>query len=171
MMWVLKICVRNDYLKDMFRALLIPACFFIIGCVPSLDRAKVVDASQLLDDRQMDSVTAGAVRIDLELSAAAEGPSAVTSTQGSITSAQSTVLRIAVDPSAPEPARARLLGLSMAELIFATGKADAAGTNNVACSANLAAVGDAIYIAQSRTATAVSATCSCSGFAVGLVTQ
>jgi hypothetical protein len=170
---ILKTFVGSNYRKDMFRVLLVvfPACFFIISCAQSLDRVKITDARHLLDDRQMDSVTAGAVRIDLELSSTAEGPSAVTSTQGSITAARSTVLRIAVDPSAPEPARARLLGVSMAELVFANGKADAAGTSNVACSANPIAVGDAAYVAQSRTATAISATCSCSGFAVGLVTQ
>ena len=131
----------------------------------------MADARRLLDDRQMDSITAGAVRIDLELSSAAEGPTAVTSTKGSITTARSTVLRIAVDPSAPDPAGARVLGVSMAELVFAAGKADATGTSNVECSANPTAVGNAAYIAQSRTVTAISATCSCSGFAIGLVTQ
>jgi hypothetical protein len=157
----------------MFRALFIvvPACLLFASGARSLDRARVADARKLLDDRQMDSVTAGAVRIDLELSSAAEGPSAVTATQASISSARSTVLRIAWDPSAPEAARARLLGVSTADLVFGNGKASAAGISNVQCSANPTAVGDAAYIAQSTTTTTVSATCSCSAFAIGLVTQ
>jgi hypothetical protein len=59
-------------------------------------------------------VTAGGVNVDLELSASAEGSTAVTSTQGSIKTTHTTMLQIAVDPSAPAPARARLLGVSAA---------------------------------------------------------
>jgi hypothetical protein len=120
---------------------------------------------------ELDHVTAGGVKVDLELSASAEGPAAVTSTQGSITTARATVLKIAVDPSAPAPARARLLGASAAELLFAMGKANAAGSSDVQCSAAANAVGDAAYMMQSRIATAISAVCSCSAFAVGIIPQ
>jgi hypothetical protein len=133
--------------------------------------AKVGAARKFLNDNQLDSVTAGGTSIDIELSAAAEGPTAVASTQGSITTALTSVLRIAMDLSAPEPARARLQGVSTAEVVFANGKAGAVGTSNVQCSAIPTAVGDAAYVAQARTATAISATCSCSGFAIGIVTQ
>jgi hypothetical protein len=126
-------------------------------------------ARKSLSDAQLDSVTAGTASMHIELFAAAEGPAAVTSTQGSIATAQSNVLRIAVDPSAPEPARARLLGVSTADLIFANGKADAAGASAPQCLATPTAVGDAAYVAQSRTATAISATCACAGFAIGIV--
>lgn len=151
--------------------ILFPACFFTANCARSLDPVKVVEARRLLNDKELDSVTAGAVSIDVELSAAAEGTNAVTSTQGSIATARGTVLRIAVDPSAPEPARARLLGVSTADFALGIGKANAEGTSNVGCSASVIAVGDVTYIAQSRIATAISATCSCSALGIGIVTQ
>jgi hypothetical protein len=108
-----------------------------------------------LNDSELDSVTAGGVKVDLELSASAEGSTAVTSTQGSITAAHTTVLQIAVDPSAPAPARARLLGVSAADVLFAIGKANAAGTSDVQCSAAANAVGDAAYVMQSGITTTI----------------
>ena len=160
---------RKSYFWPLF--ILLPACFLISNCAQSLHPAKVADLHRFLNDRELDSVTAGGVGIDLELSAGAEGTTAVTSTQGSITTARSSVLRIAVDPSAPEPARARLLGVAAVELVFANGKANAAGTSNAQCSAASAAFGDAIYVAQSKTVTGTTATCSCSGFGIGIVAK
>jgi hypothetical protein len=151
------------------QSVIVESSHFAIGEERKRD-AKVADVRKFLNDKELDSVTAGGVRIDLELSADAEGPTAVTSTQGSIRTTRTTVLLLAMDPSAPEPARARLLGVSAAELAFAAGKADAAGTIDVQCSAAPTGVGDAMYVAQSRTVTAISATCSCSAFGIG-VTQ
>jgi hypothetical protein len=171
--WTSQISLGSPFRKHHFRILVIifPACLFIAGCARSFDVATTVDARRFLNDRELDSVTAGGVKVDLELSASAEGPAAVTSTQGSIITARATVLKIAVDPSAPAPARARLLGISTAELLFAMGKANAAGTSDVQCSAVANAAGDAAYTLQSRIATAISAVCSCSAFAVGIIQQ
>jgi hypothetical protein len=172
-LWISKIWLPPPRPEGFFRALLIllPVSFFSAGCAGSIEVARVVEVRKFLNDNELDLITAGAASIDLELSAAAQGPTAVTSTQGSITTAHSTVLRIAVDPSAPEAARVRLLGVSAAELVLAIGNANATGTSNVQCSANATPVGDITYVAQSRNATAISAICSCSALAIGIVTQ
>ena len=142
---------------------------FIAGCVHTPKLAKAPDARRILDDRQLDSVTAGAVSVDLELSASAAGPTAVTSARGSIMTARTTVLRISVDPSAPAPAAAQLLGASAADLAFGAGEAKATGATNAQCSAIPTATGDFTLLSQSRIATGVTATCSCSAFAIGIV--
>lgn len=171
LMLISLICLRIRFQKNISRVLFIvfPAFFLITSCARSPNQTKVVEARILLGDNQMDSVTAGSLRVDLELSSDAQGPTASMSTQGSIRTAQSTVLRIAVDTSAPEAARARLLGVSTGELVFAMGKADAVGTSNAQCSASPVAVGDAAYVVQSRNVLPTSATCSCSAFAIGIV--
>jgi hypothetical protein len=110
--------------------------------------------------------------MDLELTANAQGSSAITSTQGSVTIGRTTALRVEIDPSAPEPARARLLGAFDADVGIAVGKADAKGENGAQCSANVATTGaDYTSIVQSRDFTAVTASCSCTAVAVGLLAR
>ena len=150
-----------------------------LGCVPPAAAANAAPLAApisahprtVLDDKALDLVIAGAARADLDLSAAADGPTAVVSTQGSITAARGTVLRIAIDPEAPGPAQAKLLSQSVADFVLANGKAEASGTDNAQCSASLAVIGDVTYVTQSRMTTPTSATCLCSGFAIGFVGQ
>ena len=136
-------------------------------CLLAAEAANAVDRAAVLNDAQLDSVTAGSASVDLELSASAEGATAITSTKGLITTGRATVLRIAIDPSAPEAPR--LLGSSAAEFVFGVGTADASGTKKVGCSAIATPVGDVTLLTQSSSVTGTSATCSCSAFAISLV--
>jgi hypothetical protein len=126
-----------------------------------------------LDDEQLDQVTAaGEVRIDVELSANATGPSAITSTQGSVAVGRTTASRVEIDPAAPEQARVRLLGQVEVDVGIAYGKAQAAGSQDATCSAVSTISGaDYTVTAQSQTFTAISATCTCTAMAVGFLTH
>ena len=146
------------------RICLLAVCF-------QIDSATLTNARTILTDNELDSVTAGGAHIDLELSSMATGSAALTSAQGSIASVLSSVLHLEWDESKPETARARLLGVASAELIFANGKAVADGGSNAQCSAVPLVAGDGAYAAQSAHTTPISATCSCAGFAVGLINQ
>jgi hypothetical protein len=145
----------------------ISAALLAIGCLQAATPAR---ALELLTDDQMDEVTAGRVTMDVELSANANGPSVITSTQGSVTVGQTTGLRIAVDDTAPPEARARLLGSANLEVGIAAGKADASGARDATCAADVGVSGaDVTYIKQSHDFTAVTATCSCTALAVGIL--
>lgn len=128
-------------------------------------------AAVVLNDSALDAVTAGSGHIDLELSASADGAGATTVTNGIITSAKANLLRVAIDPTAPGFAQVSLIGTSSADLIFATGKASAQGDSNASCTAAATGFGDAFYTSQAQILSATLATCSCSGFAVGLIRQ
>jgi len=125
----------------------------------------------VLSDQELDSITAAAARIDLDLSAFAQGPTAVTSTAGSVGTGRTTVLRITTDPQAPALAHMRLVGTSTADIVFAAGHAEAAGASDARCTANLTPNGNFAYLAQSKTVsnTATSAVCSCAAFGISLV--
>jgi hypothetical protein len=159
--------------KHLFYVLfvLLPACLLTASPARSLEATKVLHSAKVLNDRQLDSVTAGAVSINLDLSASAEGPTAVTSTQGSIRNARTTVLLLGMNLAAPKSAQAQLIGMPTADLVFAIGKAGASGASDAGCSAVLSGVGNALYVAQSRTSTPISATCYCSAFAIGIVSR
>ena len=126
----------------------------------------------VLGDEAMDSVSAGQVRMDLELAATANGTDAMTSTTGSVAIGHTTAVRVALDPSAPPEARARLLGTTDVEVGIAAGQAQAAGANHADCSANVAIEGgDYTAVKQVQNFTAVTATCSCTALAIGFLTH
>jgi len=154
-----------------FVPLLIPfvAGILLASCAQIAERPKSPSALIVLDDRELDSVAAGTVSVDLELSATATGPTAVTSTQGTILSGRTTVLRIAFDPSAPPAAAVQLVGASNADVVMGAGTADAAGSSNVQCSAIPTVVGDFTALAASHIAAPTSATCSCTALAIGFL--
>lgn len=123
-----------------------------------------------LRDVALDAVTAGAVTMNLELSANADGPSAMTSTTGSVNIGRATALRVAPADAAGTPAR--LLATMDVDVGVAIGKAQASGANDATCAANTAISGaDYSYIAQSQNFTALAATCACTAMAVGFVTH
>ena len=144
----------------------------VLGCglaAPAI--ANPAQAPRVLTDEDLDFTAAGPIRIDLTLSASAGGPAADSSTQGQVTTAKATIARVTMDPSAPPSAQARLLGAATAEIGFGAGKADASGPINPTCSASAAATGDAAYVTQSRDFTTITATCSCTAFAVGVLSR
>jgi hypothetical protein len=126
-----------------------------------------------LNDEQLDLITAGNTSVALDLFAFAQGRNATTSTEGSLRTARTTILRVAIDPIAPEVARGPLLGASLADLIFASGQAKAIGDSNAQCSATIEPVGELAFITQAsvKAATATSVTCSCTAFAIALIAQ
>jgi hypothetical protein len=147
---------------------LISGSLSVLICVQSAPAR----AFEVLTDEQMDDVTAGKMSMDLELTANADGSSVMTSTQGTVQIGRTTALRIAVDDSAPPQARARLLGSSDVEVGIAAGKAEASGGRTATCGADASFAGaDYTYINRSQNFTAVTATCSCTALAVGIVSH
>jgi hypothetical protein len=125
-----------------------------------------------LSDEELDGVTAAGVHMDVELSAVADGPDAITSTQGSVMVGRTTALRVAFDQTAPPEAQAQLLGESAVEVGIATGKAVATGAIDRTCSAVANVAGaDYVRITQTQNFTALTATCSCTAVAVGILTR
>jgi hypothetical protein len=124
----------------------------------------------LLDDEQLDEVTAAGIRIDLDLAASAEGPEAVTSTEGAVSVGRTTASLVAIDAAAPQEARVRLIGEVQADVGIAAGKATANGASDATCSAAPTVTGAAYnQVVQSQSFTAGSAICSCGAVAVNLV--
>lgn len=142
------------------------------GSGPACGAAWAADGPLELDAGQLDGVTAAQIHMDLELSATAQGPTAMTSTQGSVLIGHTRAARVALDPSAPLQARARLLGESDVEVGIAAGKAEAAGANDATCAADAGVSGaDYTFISKSQTFTALTATCSCTALAIGFLTH
>lgn len=134
--------------------------------------APAAAAPLLLSDEALDSVVAGKLDMDVELSATADGASAMTSTTGSVAVGETTASRIVLDPTAPSEAQAKLLGASDVEVGIATADAQATGASHATCSASVAVSGaDYVYTAQSQNFTAISATCSCTLVAVGFISH
>jgi len=167
-------------LKIWRRPLKQPLCLLIflltagipgVSLAQTLDRGKLVAAREVLNDEQLDSVTAASTGLNLDLSASALGPTATTATEGSARNARTTILLVAIDQQAPASGRVRLLGASPADLLFAAGRAEAKGASDAHCSASIDLVGSLAFFAQSNTTTttAGSAICSCAGFGIGLV--
>jgi hypothetical protein len=132
----------------------------------------------VLTDRQLDSLTAAAATVRLDLSAFAQGPRAMTSTQGSAASGQTTVLPIAADPRAPAEAHWHPTGPPRPAIVFiAAGRASASGESSAQCSANIDLIGDFAYSLQTAsqtslpptTAAPMSVTCLCSAVAISLL--
>jgi len=157
---------QSGFYLDRYLAarLLFPVCVVIFGYAASWNVAR---GAAILTEPQLDAVNAGLLQIDLNLSASADGPNAVTSTQGQVAVGATTIARVAIDPSAPAPAQARLLGLSQAEVGIAHGTADATGGSNADCAANVSVEGgDSVQTLQTSTITELSATCACTAFVV-----
>jgi hypothetical protein len=133
---------------------------------------QAADAFSALGDGQLDGVTAAQIHMDLELSATAHGPTVMTSTQGSVTTGRTSAVRVAIDPTAPPEARARLLGTTQVDVGIAAGQAQAAGAADATCSANTNVSGaDYTYITRSQTFTAMTANCSCTALAIGFLSH
>ena len=164
----------SGFRKQIPRALLmvLPAAIVASGCTQIADHPKVVFATEALDDEALDSVSAGTASVVLNLSASASGPTATSSTQGNIAAANTSVLRVSLDPTTATPSltppRARLLSVAAAELIFAAGKAEASGASNAQCSATAIPVGDITFLTQAKLVTPISAICSCSAFVISV---
>ena len=125
-----------------------------------------------LGDEAMDAVTAGQLHMELELAATADGPTASTATTGSIAIARTTTALVALDPSAPAEARARLLGVAQAEVGLAAGSADASGAQDKNCSAKVGVTGaDYIQTTQTQAITGITANCSCAAMAVNVLSH
>ncbi len=156
-----------------FRALVssLWICLFL-GLALTPGRVDAADGPKVLTAPELDAVTSAGLRMDLELTANATGQTAMTSTQGSVTIGRTTVLRVEIDPSAPAPAQARLIGAFDADFGIAVGKADARGASDAQCSANVATSGaDYSTIVQSKDFTAMSATCACTAVAIGILAK
>lgn len=126
----------------------------------------------VLAPEEMDAVTAGKIRIDLDLAAAAKGPTAMTSTEGSITTGNTTAVRVAMDAAAPEQARARYLGQSNVEVGVAVGKAQATGAVDAKCSAVPTITGaDYAITSVTQNLTSLTATCNCTAVAIGILSR
>jgi hypothetical protein len=125
----------------------------------------------VLTPRQLDSITAAASTIRVEAFATAHGPTAVTSTEGSARSGQTTVLRIDYNPRLPEPARAKLLGIVPAEIYVAQGQASATGATDARASVNIVLSGNFAYLRQASetTATTTSVFQAAAAFAIALL--
>jgi hypothetical protein len=140
-----------------------------LGCVAP-GQAAAATGFRALNEDQMDGVTAAELRMDLDLSATAQGPAAVTSTTGNVAIARTTGVRIKIDPTAPAEARVTLVGSLDLEIGLATGKAQAVGANGAQCSAAPTITGaDYTYQAQYQNFTPTTATCACTVMAVGIV--
>jgi hypothetical protein len=145
------------------------------GFAYAAEQKKADFAPAVLSNAQLDRVTAGSTTLSLELAAHAQGPTATTTTEGSVQGAPTTILLVATDPREPQGAQVHLLGALPVDLIFASGRATATGGNSPDCSAkiDIVDVANIAFITQmSSTITgANSATCSCAAFAIARVAQ
>jgi hypothetical protein len=130
-------------------------------------RQTVAALPTLLDDGQLDVVTAGAGSVTLDLSASAQGAGSISSTGGSIQTARSTILRVAFESGL----RARLVRVDPVDYVLAAGRASAMGTSHAECSATLVTAIDLVFIMRvgAATVTTTSATCACAAFAIAPV--
>jgi hypothetical protein len=167
--------LRNRYFGGACRKGLLVVVLMTGTCLAHASFAQAIGPAggvrRVLRDEQLDSITSGNASVALDLFAFAQGPNAATSTTGSVRTARTTVLRVAMDPTAPDVARARLVGVLPADVILASGEAKATGDSNAQCSATIEPVGELAFITQAsaKAATATSVTCSCAAFAIALI--
>lgn len=137
------------------------------------ERLNAASDMVVLTDEQLDAVTAEGGRVALELFATASGPAATSFTSGSLMTARSIILRVAVDHQAPETAQTRLIGISPVDYIFAAGNANSSGDGNALCSADFVGEIDLVFKLELALArlTPTAATCSCAAFAIAPVMQ
>jgi len=122
----------RDRFGDYFlRAVLITALAGLT-CIASEGPARCAEKAKAglleLTDQQLDRVSAGGTNlsVNLSLSATAQGPTATTSTQGSLLSAPTTVLLVNIDPQ-PGAGQISLQAVQPMDVTFASGQATAAG--------------------------------------------
>ena len=144
------------------------SCFLVAACTGPVLPPPIPLSRTTLTNQQLDRVTAAASGLMLELSAFAQGVTATTSATGSIRATPAAFPLIEIDPRAPEPARAHLVGHVSGNLLFATGQTSATGDSAAQCSAGVAPLGSPTYFAQSatRTTSSTTAICNCVGFAI-----
>jgi hypothetical protein len=124
-----------------------------------------------LTDKELDRATAaGGATLSLDLLAFAEGSTAATLAQGSIRTGRTSILRIDVTPVAPAVYRAKLVGTTDADLVFASGSASATGDVTASCSAQARLEGHAAFFAQTSSIalTPTSAICACGALALSV---
>lgn len=149
--------------------------WFGAGNAAAAERSGAGGAPIVLSDRQLDFVTAGESKLELDLSAAAQGPTATAITSGTSQSAGAKILLIETSSNAHGVTGARLLGTVPATLVLATGKAQASGAT-AQCSANVVTSGEFAYLTEAslRTAApgsagvATTVTCACAALAIAL---
>jgi hypothetical protein len=128
----------------------------------------------LLSDKQLDRITAGGVTLRVDLSAEAQGPTAVASTTGLIQSADTTVLLVRIDAGGAAGPTPHFLGQAPATVYLAGGQAIASGDATSNCSANVEASGDFAFLTgvSLKTSTAgpptPTLTCGCAAFGITL---
>jgi hypothetical protein len=149
-------------------------------CNDSLARAtepsRTLGSPIVLSDKQLDQVTAGAVTLGLDLTAAAQGPSVVAFTQGTVRSAGTTVLQVDLSPDPARGPGARLQAVVPATVFFAAGNAAASGASNPQCAANVETTGDFAFLTEATLNTAtpsaagspMTVNCACAAFAIAL---
>ena len=125
----------------------------------------------VLTDEVLDTVTAGATTVFLTLAAYASGTSAVSSTEGLIRTARTTVLSIDFDNNLLPASPPRLVEETQADIVIATGQAEAIGDADAQCVATINNSNTLAFVVQTeaRTITATSALCSCSLFGINLL--
>jgi hypothetical protein len=133
--------------------------------------ATALAAPKVLNDGEMDTVTAGGIALRLDLAASASGGTAFTNARGEARIVRATMLKIATVPGAPPQAQARLLGEQAADIAIGTGHATASGDGAAGCSARAEALGDIAFIRglASAATTPTAATCLCAIFAIAPV--
>ncbi len=160
--------------KCLFELVLLAGAY--LGNGNLVQAAEQIATAVRLDDQQLDSVTAGAVTLRLDLTAFAQGPTVIASTMGTIRSADSTILLVDLDRASGQT---RLLGTTPAELFFASGQAFASGLDGAQCSANVQTSGDFAYLTEANLRTAIpnpaanptTVACSCAAFGITLGTR
>ena len=142
------------------------------ACIPRGWAAERVRPAMplVLTLRQLDSITAAGTSVRVVALATAHGPTAITSTQGSVQSGQVTILRIDYDPQRPPLARARFLAIVPGQLYFAHGRASASGATDAQASVNIVLSGNFAYVHQvsETTITPTSMTQAAAAFAIAL---
>lgn len=134
----------------------------VAAASPALAQDK---APLILSDTQMDSVTAG-FTMTADLGATAAGPTAMTSTTGTMRLGTANILLVDDNPKSG----LKLTGQSEASIGFGGGEAVARG-NDASCTAKTILVGPLAYRDQiaGATTTPTSAICTCAALAISLI--
>lgn len=149
--------------------------FMFLNAAPCTASEKVSPTHRLgpmvLTEAQMDKITAGTIRMQIDVAGSAEGPAASTSVDSQSRIVEAKVLRVAMNPGAPPQASARLLGETPAEIAIGFGHAFASGESSAGCSARAEAIGNIDFSHYTNTTimTPKSVTCLCSLFAVSFI--
>jgi len=166
----------GDYFLEAVLIIALAGMTCVAGGGPARCAEKAKAGLLELTDQQLDRVSAGGTNlsVNLALSATAQGPTATTSTQGSLVSAPATVLLVNID-SQPGPGQISLQAAETMDVTFASGQATAAGGTNRGCSASIDVIdaSNITFLTQTNAAaiTPTSVTCSCAAFMLSRITQ